>query len=225
MTERQIKALNNLYMATIEVMEAFAPEMVDANMRRETVARMLENFLMGAANVSGGVNVPVHNKVGHTTSIADSCTDSEKPDSPDEKKEENKTEDLNVAQKDLDVADADIRFAESPVEGAFRRPKTEEDKEAAIGRAISEGLPAPRYNYRLYVVDGVKGSFELIKADKEAIKAMNSDNDILAGATELVPDSVAVSEASSVVTVERGEIVKDGKRWRIVRPAKIRYQK
>ena len=57
MNERQTKALNDLYMATVEVLNAFAPEMVTAEMRRETVARMLDNFLSGmyaGGNTTGG---------------------------------------------------------------------------------------------------------------------------------------------------------------------------
>lgn len=219
MNERQTKALNDLYMATVEVLNAFAPEMVTAEMRRETVARMLDNFLSGmyaggntTGGNSGGGNRPDEPKGNEPqpdkdpdkkSDVEDIITDPEPPKPP-----------IQPEPK----PEGEVRYAQAPVGGAFKRLK-----DADARAEILQSDPEAVFFYKFYITDE-SGCFEISPLDGMQVKELIARaSELLDGVAEVVPESEKADTATRVVTVQRGEVVKNGRSWEITRPARIKY--
>lgn len=222
MNERQTKALNDLYMATVEVLNAFAPEMVTAEMRRETVARMLDNFLSGmnaGGNVtggnSGGGNRPDETKRPDTKSGSDS----------DNKRDDDTGNDPILVDpvpkpelKSEPKPEGEVRYAQTPIGGAFKRLK-----DADARAEILQSDPEAVFFYKFYITDE-SGCFEISPLDGMQVKELIARaSELLDGVAEVVPESEKADTATRVVTVQRGEVVKNGRSWEITRPARIKY--
>lgn len=209
MNERQIKALNSLYAATIEVMEAFAPETVDADKRREALSRMIENFLISASMPDQGIIMPEIPKVGDPSnnfkheSVRNSGEDIQifKPATPSSHKEDG-----------FEVLET--RYATRPqnYDGLiiFKQPKTKD--------TIFE-------EYCPYVLDlgEDQGDF-LVEARIEEIPTDFS-------MSERFPDSAVkflnepTRDHTRIITVEKGILKRlEKKKWEILKPAKVKYE-
>lgn len=214
MNERQTKALNNLYMATVEVLNAFAPEMVTAEMRRETVARMLDNFLSGmnaGGTITGGntgSNKPVGTKDNNP-----------QPDKDSIKKSDNDTDNYPILVNPLPPQpEGEVRYAQAPVGAAFKRLK-----DADARAEILQSDPETVFFYKFYITDE-SGCFEIAPLDGMQVKELIARaSELLDGVAEVVPESEKADTATRVVTVQRGEVVKNGRSWEITRPARIKY--
>lgn len=216
MNERQTKALNDLYMATVEVLNAFAPEMVTAEMRRETVARMLDNFLSGmyaggntTGGNSGGGNRPDEPKRPEPQP-------GPKPDSEPGLKPD--PEPGPKPKPEPPQPEGEVRYAQAPVGGAFKRLK-----DADARAEILQSDPEAVFFYKFYITDE-SGCFEISPLDGMQVKELIARaSELLDGVAEVVPESEKADTATRVVTVKRGEVVKNGRSWEITRPARIKY--
>lgn len=208
MNERQTKALNDLYMATVEVLNAFAPEMVTAEMRRETVARMLDNFLSGmyaGGNTTGG------NRGGGNR------PDEPKRPEPQPGPKPN-PEPGPKPKPEPPQPEGEVRYAQAPVGGAFKRLK-----DADARAEILQSDPEAVFFYKFYITDE-SGCFEISPLDGMQVKELIARaSELLDGVAEVVPESEKADTATRVVTVQRGEVVKNGRSWEITRPARIKY--
>ena len=208
MNERQTKALNDLYMATVEVLNAFAPEMVTAEMRRETVARMLDNFLSGM--YAGG------NTTGGNSGGGNRPDEPKRPEPQPGPKPD--PEPGPKPKPEPPQPEGEVRYAQAPVGGAFKRLK-----DADARAEILQSDPEAVFFYKFYITDE-SGCFEISPLDGMQVKELIARaSELLDGVAEVVPESEKADTATRVVTVKRGEVVKNGRSWEITRPARIKY--
>lgn len=208
MNERQTKALNDLYMATVEVLNAFAPEMVTAEMRRETVARMLDNFLSGM-NAGG-------NNTGGNTGGGNRPDEPKRPEPQPGPKPD--PEPGPKPKPEPPQPEGEVRYAQAPVGAAFKRLK-----DADARAEILQSDPEAVFFYKFYITDE-SGCFEIAPLDGMQVKELIARaSELLDGVAEVVPESEKADSATHVVTVQRGEVVKNGRSWEITRPARIKY--
>lgn len=208
MNERQTKALNDLYMATVEVLNAFAPEMVTAEMRRETVARMLDNFLSGM--YAGG------NTTGGNSGGGNRPDEPKRPEPQPGPKPD--PEPGPKPKPEPPQPEGEVRYAQAPVGGAFKRLK-----DADARAEILQSDPEAVFFYKFYITDE-SGCFEIAPLDGMQVKELIARaSELLDGVAEVVPESEKADTATRVVTVQRGEVVKNGRSWEITRPARIKY--
>ncbi len=215
MTDRQIKALNTLYAATIEVMEAFAPENVGAVERREALSRMIENFLITASSPNEGIvysEMP-RNSVGIVGEGAENIRGS----ISERHEAVAQTDTIPVSPgKAKKKEDANFRYAVGPVylngDFVFKRVKQKEDKDSDTV-----------YPYELYIED-TNGTFKidapLADYGEEEYKRTFPEMVV-----ELVSGDTPRSEATCLKTVVEGEIEKEGKSWKVTKRAKVTYGK
>lgn len=208
MNERQTKALNDLYMATVEVLNAFAPEMVTAEMRRETVARMLDNFLSGM--YAGG------NTTGGNSGGGNRPDEPKRPEPQPGPKPD--PEPGPKPKPEPPQPEGEVRYAQAPVGAAFKRLK-----DADARAEILQSDPEAVFFYKFYITDE-SGCFEISPLDGMQVKELIARaSELLDGVAEVVPESEKANTATRVVTVQRGEVVKNGRSWEITRPARIKY--
>ncbi len=208
MNERQTKALNDLYMATVEVLNAFAPEMVTAEMRRETVARMLDNFLSGM-NAGGTI-------MGGNTGGGNRPDEPKRPEPQPGPKPD--PEPGPKPKPEPPQPEGEVRYAQAPVGAAFKRLK-----DADARAEILQSDPEAVFFYKFYITDE-SGCFEIAPLDGMQVKELIARaSELLDGVAEVVPESEKADTATRVVTVQRGEVVKNGRSWEITRPARIKY--
>lgn len=208
MNERQTKALNDLYMATVEVLNAFAPEMVTAEMRRETVARMLDNFLSGM--YAGG------NTTGGNSGGGNRPDEPKRPEPQPGPKPD--PEPGPKPKPEPPQPEGEVRYAQAPVGAAFKRLK-----DADARAEILQSDPEAVFFYKFYITDE-SGCFEIAPLDGMQVKELIARaSELLDGVAEVVPESEKADTATRVVTVQRGEVVKNGRSWEITRPARIKY--
>lgn len=225
MNERQIKALNTLYAATIEVMEAFAPENVGEAQRREALSRMIENFLITASSPQEGIVYSDIPRGGLSEArIARQEPQYTEPvgsQTPSDTASEGKTA-ATTAQPDVEVKPAvqtakeeEIRFAVSPIaidnDYYFKRLKQSEDLDGSTS-----------YPYQLQISDD-KGTFTIdtLLEDYGQEEYRKTFPEMV---VELVAGDVASTEAKKLVTVSKGEVVKDGKSWKVIKRVKVRKE-
>lgn len=217
MNERQIRALNNLYAATVEVMNAFAPEMVTAEMRRETVARMLDNFLSGMNDTRRDTSEDTRKNNQHGESEDPMRPASEPGNDPDEKqpiKDPNPPFEPSVEH----IHDGEVRYAIGPVGGVFKRLKDADAKAELL-----QSDPETVFFYKFYI-SGERGAFEIAPLeDKQFKELVARSSELLEGVTEVIAESEKAENASRVITVQQGEVVKNGRAWEITQPARIKY--
>lgn len=208
MNERQTKALNDLYMATVEVLNAFAPEMVTAEMRRETVARMLDNFL---SDMYAGGNTTGGNSGGGNRPDEPKRPEPQPGPKPD-------PEPGPKPKPEPPQPEGEVRYAQAPVGAAFKRLK-----DADARAEILQSDPEAVFFYKFYITDE-SGCFEIAPLDGMQVKELIARaSELLDGVAEVVPESEKADTATRVVTVQRGEVVKNGRSWEITRPARIKY--
>lgn len=210
MNDRQIKALNSLYAATIEVMEAFAPENVGAQQRREALSRMLENFLISAASPLEGITepvVPTHVNLGIANPIQNT--------SPVENKNE---EDSIIEQPKPSPSveeERETRYAISPVflngDYFFKRMKPKEDIDS-------------NSTYPYEVIIGMSSGEFSVQAPLEEFGNEEFGRCFPERVIEVIDNGKTKSESSRIVTVDKGEVIKDGKNWKIIKRAKVKYE-
>lgn len=214
MTERQIKALNSLFIATTEVMEAFEHEEASLRNRRESLTRMIENFLISASQPNAGFTYgEVPNFTGEITrdveeNLPISTPKSEKGISG----VDSRGPESAVSNTPSNPQDFETRYAIQPIlvdnSYCFKRIKTEEDKD-------SNSI----YLYKIQL-NGDKGFFSIDQLPQGV-----GDEDIRKLFPELVVEIMAgstpISGASNIKTVEKGEVQKDGKSWKITKRVKI----
>lgn len=210
MNERQIKALNNLYVATVEVMNAFAPEMVTAEMRRETLARVLDNFLSGMSETRGsgvenpGLPIATDGNSGKTEGGNTVITGPSDPPVP--------------LKSDSQITKGEERYTTVPKNHGFKTLKKEEDK-----AEILNSDPETIFFYKFYIT-GDTGKYEIAPLDENQVKEFFArGSELLEGVAEVVPGSEKPENTKRIQTVELGEVVKDGRTWKVVRPVKIKY--
>ena len=195
MNERQMKAINNLYAATMEIMEAFAPETVIADQRREALSRIIENFLITASSPNEGI---VYQEIPHIST-------------PSALQPEVVPEPMTPAQDiQTSVPELETRFAVQPLriddDWQFKRPKAKKDCDKSTV-----------YPYILQLGEN-EGIFSIecliSQINKDALPEM---------VVETVSGEAAI--ATKIVTVRPGKLVKDGKvAWKITQRVGIAYE-
>ena len=213
MNDSQIKALNTLYAATIEVMEAFAPEKVGSYQRREALARMLENFLISASFPDQGI-------VSQPIPQSD-CLYKKTEDQSEEwiNSKESVSYSGEVITSPLSESvfndEENKRYALIPIaidnDYCFKRLKYKEDRDENV-----------TYPY-IIILNGDRGVFEV-----EASLSDFNEEDLKRTFPERVIEKVQSGNAdfpSKIVTVSRGELIKDGKSsWKVTKRAKVKYE-
>lgn len=218
MTERQIKALNTLFAATTEVMEAFAPEDVSATQRREALSRMIENFLLSASSPSNGF---VYNEVPKSSVSLNASIDnnsfsrdqtlqktfSGQEPCPDSEAHVNSSSSEKI----------ETRYAISPIlmeDGyCFKRLKLEEDRDNNT-----------RYPY-IVIIGESSGSFTIEELlDNYQNQPEEFKRTFPEMVVEISQQGKSLNEATKLVTIEPGTVVKDGKNWKITKRVKVIYE-
>lgn len=207
LTERQTQALNNLYLATMEVMNVFAPEMVNDEMRYKGVASLLQNFLLATGGTTGG-------GTGVKSPLVD--TEVEFPIIGD-------PEPTPPPQPPKPQSEEEVRYAFSSSDGLFRRPKREEDKKYMEENARQYGEPAPLFYFKLYIGEDGTGSFELMPQSGASVAALLAEGDTVLG-DHTVTVTGSMEGATSVTTIRRGVLEKEGRHWRVTAPALVAFR-
>ena len=216
MNDRQIKALNSLYAATIEVLEAFAPECVGADQRREALSRMIENFLISASCSDQGI---VYTETPRSVFITN--TGNENGNKYSESKSayninsENKTSAIATSLVNTleQENDAEVRYVISPVskgnDFCFIRLKLKEDCDEHT-----------EYPYKIFL-RGETAEYEVTAN----LSAYSRDE-----INKIFPDQVverieveSSQTPTKLVTISRGELAKDGRMWKVQKRAQIKY--
>lgn len=219
MTNRQIVALNNLYAATIEVMEAFQSESVDFEMRKKKIACLLENFLMGSTTI---VDVAPSQEPIHTV-----CSNENMNSVTQQNQEPNLSQEVETSNQPTQPADdsyvsvvkaegnTGIRYSVSPKKSddnwVFKRlsDKSQDDKQDG-------------YFYKINL-EGDTGTFEFMHRDSD-INKINFDEIMPPKVVAVASGSVKRENAVEIVTIESGRLVKDGKSWRVTKPVTVQFK-
>ena len=227
MNDRQIKALNSLYAATIEVLEAFAPETVGADQRREALSRMIENFLISASSPDQGIIMPQMPK-------ADNAAYAPRPMEAQTEQAYGSAQTRTSAEENPQPASVSTappapvsappsfeikeqRYATIPVmeenTTLFKRLKSQEGQE-----------PDEYYPYVLQLGDE-EGLFSVV-ADFSTFPVENiTDVRFPETVVTFIPDKTMPADAHAITTVEPGKVKKYGKKsWQIIKPAKVKYE-
>jgi len=211
MTDRQIAALNNLYAATIEVMEVFGAD-VNSDMRKSKIACLLENFLVGAAPVAGSMQ-----RKNNTDLQSDGDCNSSELSNPKERPsiiEDNDSPTKGYDEEKVsvtvsyNVTDHVVRYSERPKkidsgEWGFKRLKEPEDEELG------------KFFYRMEIKEDI-ASYNIIS---RSIEGCNLEELIPEKIVKTAPGSVNMDQAKEAVPIEDGILRKDGKSWKVVKAA------
>ena len=212
MTNRQITALNNLYAATVEVMQAFNPQMVDSQMRNQVLAGMIDNFMRGMSvcaqsTPAGETDDQVEDlqfakdppkQEGYQTTFTPPT------DSSDPLNCESSPTGVNMVEE--------VRYGVKPTfvddEWLFKRIKLKEDCDSG-----------ETFYYELNIT-GDSGTFRLntATATPEVL-----DSSLIPETIVKVEGSASRTSATSVSNVKPGRVVKERKSWKVVEPLVIRF--
>lgn len=223
MTDRQIVALNNLYAATIEVMEAFQSESVDSEMRKKKIACLLENFLMGSTTNLNIVTNQASIQTGSTGSIP--FTDSS------QNQVQNVSQDVNVdtQQESRSVsapAEPYVSLVKPEVTTGIRYsegPKKVGD-DWVFKRLKEKGQDDAMSNYYYGItLGGETATFEFLQRYSDIV-SINMDEILPPKVAVMASGSVNKENAVEVVTLEPGKLVKDGKSWKVIKPVIVLFK-
>lgn len=220
MTERQLTALNNLYAATIEVLQAFSPQMVDQNMRNQALAGVIDNFMRNMACAC-------------TQTIGDDSSEcSIKPvvRSEDEQIIENslnseliQTEVATINPEDniRNVSGIGVADESKNEEKRYGTRPTFEDDSWFFKRIKQKDNcdPLECYYYEM-IICGEYGTFKL---NPETANPSVLDATLIPESIIKVEGGVAKNIATSVSNIRAGRIVKEKKSWKVVEPLIIQF--
>ncbi|MDE6754198.1 MAG: hypothetical protein K2J82_06270 [Muribaculaceae bacterium] len=191
-------------------MEAFAPENIGAQQRREALSRMLENFLISAASPYGGITEPIVPSSGNIgiSTPPQNLSNIEPTIEKTLIKEQTEPSPLREEERE-------IRYALSPVflngDYSFKRMKTKEDLDSISSYPYEVSIGETSGEFSVQATLDEFGNEEFGKSFPERV-------------IEVINNGKSRTEASRMVTVEKGGIVKDGKNWKIIKRAKVKYE-
>lgn len=227
MTERQIKALNQLYAATIEVMEAFQPETVTSRQKKEALVKLLENFLITESqkssyscnDISEDKNVGISKELNVAVPSPPPAVIADEQLPGETSKPNSDTSDIETPSptnndSDTDSKDQKICYAINTLllDGSRKFKRVTSKDNVKLGTT---------YPFVLTLGNSI-GTFR-VECDLEFAKS-NSLNIFLDNVVKIAEGSKSIDEGSSVVTTTPGEVIKEGKMWKITKPAIIAYE-
>lgn len=215
MTEQQRKALNSLFMAILQVKEAFMPETVTYDERREALSRMLENFLITASMPQEGFIIPEIPRVNLSNSkeseinTPDSISSISKDDGS--LKESNNEDMDKIQSNDEEInIEGEKKFGVNPYlnsdKCAFKRLVPDEERDLET-----------KYPF-VFIVNSKKGNF-FVETDISDFNSIELKEKF----SKFIP-SANSEGASMVTTVEPGIVEKTDKIWVVIKPALLKYQ-